>query len=126
MGDTKLLLHLPVKKPLKGKEKEELIAELTSVFKSKEISDAKVTDSYYLDKRALLEPLRIVFVVLTATANVATIAMVVRTFLKDRNVKKEINLEIGSIKLTINGDMSDEAIIKLVEESGKIAARQEE
>jgi hypothetical protein len=126
MGDIKLLLHLPVNKPLKGKEKEELIAKLVSVFKAKGISDAKVTDSYYLEKRALPEPLNIVFAVLTATANVATIAMVVRTFLKDRNSKKETNLEIGSMKLTINGDMSDEAIIKLVKESGKIAARGEE
>jgi hypothetical protein len=126
MVDAKLFVHLPVDKPLKVKEKEELIAELLSAFKSERILDAKVIDSYYSEERALSEPLSIVFVILTAMANIATIAMAVRTFLRNRNVKKEITLTTETLKLTIKGNMSDRDIVKLVKEYGKIAREREE
>jgi len=124
MTETELTLYLPCGKPLKKNEKAMLISEITSEFKSVNLSDVTVKDSFYEVKRAMPEVIELVLAVLAATANIVTIAMGIRNFLKKREDIKEIRLKTKSLQLVINGKMSDEDIIQLVEQAGKIVEKE--
>lgn len=126
MNETKLILHFPYGKPLKKNEKNKFMEELIASFKAIGVSDAKVEDSYYVSKHALPEVVTFVLVILAATANMATIAMAIREFLKSREDIKDIRLETESLQLVIKGNMSDEDIIKLVKEGRKIVETEKE
>jgi len=73
-----------------------------------------------VSKRALPEVVTLVLVILTASANIATLAMAIREFLKKREDIKDLRLETDSFRLKIKANMSDENIIKLVKEARKI------
>lgn len=119
MKETKLVLHFPYGKPFKKNEKEKLMNDVISSFKAVGISDAKVEDSYYISERAVTGVVTLVLVILTAAANIATLAMAIREFLKDHKDIKDMRLKTESLQLTVKGNMSDEAIIKLVKEARK-------
>ena len=126
MPSSRIDLALPVSAPLKKKAKQKIIEQMISAFKKKDVQDVVVSFSHYVDKRASTEPLLIVLTILTATADIATIATAIYTFLKDYSPQKEINLSIGDMKLKIKGSMSDEEIVKLVREAGKIAKKKKQ
>lgn len=121
MPETKLELAIPVKSALKEKQKLKLFDDLISAFKKNNVFDAKVADFYYIEKRALAEPLNLILVILSGAADIATITMVIWTFLREYDSKKEIELEVGEVKLKVRGNMSDKEIVELVKEAGKIA-----
>jgi hypothetical protein len=83
-------------------------------------SSAKVADSYYESKHALPEVVTYVIVILTAIADIATIALAIREFLKKQSDIKDLRIKTKSIDITIKGNMSDEEIRKIVEEGRKI------
>lgn len=58
---------------------------------------------------------------LGAVADVATIALAVWTFLKERDNKCDISLEVGDFRLRIRADLSEKEIIALVKEAKKSA-----
>lgn len=120
MKETRLVLHFPYGKPFKKKEKEKLLNDVVSSFKAVGVSDARVEDSYYMSERAVTGIVTFVLVILTAAANVATLAMAIREFLKDHKDIKDMRLKTESLQLTVKGNMSDEDIIELVKEARKI------
>lgn len=122
---TKFVLHLAYGKPFKKAEKEQIIADIVSAFKSVGNSSAKVTDSYYESKHAMPEVVTFVLIILTAVANIATIAMAIREFLKKHSDIKELRIKTKSIDITIKGNMSDEEIRKIVAEGRKIVESEE-
>ena len=124
MKETKLVLHFPYGKPFKKNEKEKLMNDVISSFKAVGISDAKVEDSYYISERAVTGVVTLVLVILTAAANIATLAMAIREFLKDHKDIKDMRLKTESLQLTVKGNMSDEALIKLVKEAQKTIERE--
>lgn len=124
MTETEFTLHIPCGKPLKKNEKNTLIDEIISEFKSANLFNIAVKDSFYETKRAMPEVIELVLVLLTATANVMTISIGIRNFLKKRKDIKEIQLKTKSLQLNIKGKMSDEDIIKLVEKAGKIIEKE--
>jgi len=124
MKETRLVLHFPYGKPFKKNEKEKLMNDVISSFKAVGVSDAKVEDSYYKSERAEAGIVTLVLVILTAAANIATLAMAIREFLKDNKDIKDMRLKTDSLQLTVKGNMSDEALIKLVKEARKTIDRE--
>lgn len=124
MTDIQFILECPFDKPLKAKEKAKLISDVLACLKLGGITDARIENSYYVDRRSLAEPFVIALQVLAAVADIATIAMAIRNLLREQKSEKEIQLETGTIKLTIKGKMSNEDIVRLVRESGKIAEKE--
>ena len=120
MGPTKLTLHFPYGKPLKRVEKDRLITDITLSFQTAGDSSVKVEDAYYESKHAMPEVVTLVLVVLTAMANIATIALAIREFLKKRPDIKELRIKTKSLDLVIKGDMSDKEIRRIVKEGRKI------
>jgi hypothetical protein len=120
MDSTKFILHLPFGKPLKKAQKEQINADIASAFQSVGDSSAKVEDSYYESKHALPEVVTYVVVVLTAIADIATITLAIREFLKNHSDIKELRIKTKSIDITIKGNMSDEEVRKVVAEGRKI------
>jgi hypothetical protein len=120
MKSTKLILHFPYGKPFKKAEKDRMIADIISSFESVGDSSVKVEDSYYESKHAMPEVVTWVLAILTAVANVATIALAVREFLKKHPDIKEIRLKTNSIDIVVKGNMSDEEMRKIVAEGRKI------
>jgi hypothetical protein len=117
---TKFVLHLPYGKPLKKTEKEQIVADIISAFKSVGDPSVKVEDSYYESKHAMPEVVTYVLVILTAFADIATIALAIREILKKRMDIKDLRIKTNSIEITIRGNMSDEEIRKIVAEGRKI------
>lgn len=126
MRETELILHFPYGRPLKNSKKEELTSELISAFKSVGVSDVKLKDSFYESKRAAPEIVAWVIRVIAVTADIITIAIAIRNFLVKRKDVKEIRLKTNSLQLAVSGRMSDEEIIKLVQEAGKIIGKEKE
>jgi len=124
MKETRLVLHFPYGKPFKKNEKEKLVNNVISSFKAVGVSDAKVEDSYYISERAEAGVVTLVLVILTAAVNIATLAMAIREFLKDHKEIKDMRLKTESLQLTVKGNMSDEALIKLVKEARKTIERE--
>lgn len=120
MGSTKLTLHFPYGKPLKKAEKNRMVIDIISSFESVGDSSTKVQDSYYESKHAMPEVVTWVLVVLTAVADIATIAIAIREFLKKHSDIKELRIKTKSIEITVKGSMSDEEIRKIVAEGRKI------
>jgi len=124
-SSTEFILHFPFGKPFKKAEKERLIANIISSFESVGDSSAKVKDSYYESKHAMPEVVTLVLVVLTAVANIATIALAIREFLKKQSDIKELRIKTKSIDIVVKGNMSDEEIRKIVVEGRKIVENEE-
>jgi hypothetical protein len=120
MKPTKLELRLPYGEPIKKAKKDRLIADIISSFEGVGDSSAKVEDSYYESKHAMPEVVTWVLIVLTALANIATIALAIREFLKKHPDIKELRIQTKSIDIAIRGNMSDEEILKVIEEGRKI------
>jgi hypothetical protein len=120
MGSTEFILRFPFGKPLKKAQKEQINADIVSAFQKVGDSSAKVADSYYESKHALPEVVTYVIVILTAIADIATIALAIREFLKKQSDIKDLRIKTKSIDITIKGNMSDEEIRKIVEEGRKI------
>jgi hypothetical protein len=116
---------LYISKEYKKAEKEQIIADIISAFKSVGDSSAKVADSYYESKHAMPEVVTYVLIVLTAVADIATIALAIREFLKKHSDIKELRIKTKSIDITIKGNMSDEEIRKIVAEGRKIVESEE-
>jgi len=122
---TEFVLHFPHWKPFKKAERERLIADIISSFNSVGDSSARVKDSFYESKHAMPEVVTLVLVVLTAAADIATIALAVREFLKKRSDIKELRIKTKSIDIAIKGNMSDEKILKIVAEGRKMVENEE-
>jgi hypothetical protein len=119
MPETMIRLEIPVNDPLKDNAKNEILNNLISAFKKAGMSNVKVVDSCYIDKRSSVEPLYLSLLFLGAVADITSIALAVWTFLKERDNKSYINLEVGDLRLRIRANLSDEAIIALVKEAKK-------
>ena len=125
MKPTKLELRLPYGEPIKKAKKDRLIADIISSFEGVGDSSAKVEDAYYESKHAMPEVVTWVLIVLTALANIATIALAIREFLKKHSDIKELRIKTKSIDITIKGNMSDEELLKVVAEGRKIVESEE-
>lgn len=123
MSETKIVLEIPVNDALKEKEKIRLIESLISAFKKADISDVKAVDSYYREKRALIEPLYFVLeIVIMGTPIITIISMAIWAYLRESgdiksDSRKEINLRVGDLKLSIRGNMTKEEIVELVKKT---------
>jgi hypothetical protein len=112
MSETKLMLEIPMSDVLKEKEKTKLIDTLILAFKKNDISDVKVVNSYYKEKRALTEPLYLILEITAIGVPIITVlVMAIWAFLKESgNSKsdnsKEINIEVEGLKLSIKGNMT--------------------
>ena len=116
------MLYIPSGTVLKVDEKTTLIDDLTSSFNTLGITDIQLEETYYIDRRSLFEQLTLVLALLTASADIATLALAIREFLQKHENYKEVLLETDSMRLKIKGDMSDKAIIDIVKETRKIAS----
>jgi len=125
MLETKTILEMPISEALKKDEKTVITEVLLKAFESAEIPAAKIVDVHYRDKRAQVEPLYIVFEILSAAANITTIVVAIWTFLKakDGDKEKEVNLSINDFHLRIKGSMSREEIIEIIKEARKTATQ---
>lgn len=117
---TKLELHFPYGEPIKREKKDRLVADIISSFQSVGDSSAKVEDSYYESKHAIAKAVTWVVVVLTTLADIATIAMAIREFLKKDSDITELRIKTKSIDIAIKGSMSNEEILKIIDEGRKI------
>ena len=120
---TKFLLRIPCGKALKRSEKERLNQEIVSAFQSVGDSSARIDETYYESKHAAIEVVTYVAIVLTAMADICTIAMAIREFLKKEKNCKEIQIrsDFNHTEILIKGNMSDEEIRKIVVEGRKIS-----
>ncbi|MFX1538693.1 MAG: hypothetical protein ACFFDI_31280 [Promethearchaeota archaeon] len=120
MSETKLMLEIPISDVLKEKEKTKLIDTLILAFKKNDISDVKVVNSYYKEKRALTEPLYLILEITAIGVPIITVlVMAIWAFLKESgnsksDSSKEINIEVEGLKLSIKGNMTREEIVELV------------
>jgi len=111
-------LHFPYAEQIKADEKKKLIDDAILGFKSAGASEVGIVDTYYVSE--LSEAGMTTFViVLSAIADVVSVAMAIRTILKSREKNSEILLETPLMKVRINANMSDEAIVKIVKEVSK-------
>ena len=120
MKPTELELRFPYGEPIKKAKKDRLIADIISSFEGVGDSSAKVEDPYYESKHGMPEVVTWVLKILTASANIATIALAIREFLKKHPDIKELRIQTKSIDIAIRGNMSDEEILKVIEEGRKI------
>lgn len=120
MKSTQLVLRFPYGESIKKTKKDRLIADIISSLESVGDSSAKVEDSYYESKHAMPEVVTWVLIVLTALADIATIALAIREFLKKNPDVKELRIQTKSIDIVIERNMSDEEILKIIAEGRKI------
>ena len=120
MKPAELELRFPCEEPIKKAKKDRLIADIISSFESVGDSSAKVKDSYYVSERAMPEFVVWVLIVLTTLADIATITLAIREFLKKHPDIKELRIQTKSIDIAIRGNMSDEEIRKTIAEGRKM------
>lgn len=121
---TKFTLCIPTGKALKRAEKDKINQEIISAFQSMGDVSAQIEETYYESKHAAVEVITYVLAILTATADICTIALAIREFLKKEEKRiKDIQLKVSEeyTEITIKADMSDEEIRKIVAEGRKIS-----
>lgn len=120
LSEVIIEFSLPLIKPFKKTEKDELFNELISSVSNVGGNEVKIHDSYYMNHRAAAEPPIIFFIVLGAIADIVTIILGFRDFLRKKPQYKEFNLKTDALEITIKGNMSDKEIVKIVREGRKI------
>jgi hypothetical protein len=124
LEETELVLEFPLDNPLKKDDRTKLTNELLSSLQEHGIT-ARVKDYHYTSKRAFPEVVALALV-LGMVADIVTIAIALREFLRRRKDIQEFRLRTKSMQLVVKGDMSDKTIIELVKEGKKIVDKQEQ
>lgn len=121
---VELSIEIPVTKPLKESEKKRLINGITSSFETVGIAAVEITESYYKEARAAIEPLALVLVI-SIVADLLTIALALKEFLSSPEGKNisEFRLKGGSI--VIKGNMSSDDIVKIVDKVKEVDRKRE-
>lgn len=117
MDENQVILQIPSDRILKEADEKKLIEAVISEFKSSGITDVKVDELYYMEELSETG-LSTVVLVLSVIGHIINILKAVRDFLKSRK-HNEILLETPTMKLKINGTMSDDTLVKLVQEARK-------
>lgn len=120
---TKFALHIPTGKALKRAEKDKINQEIIDSFHLSGDPSVKIEETYYESKHAAVEIITYVVTVMSVTADICTIALAIREFLKKEEKVKEIKIhsDPASTDIMIRANMSDEEIRKIVSEARKIS-----
>ena len=124
MKETKITLSFPFNRVLKNKERETLTSSIVATFREFGNLHVKLEDFYYEEERAAPAILDLVLVI-GVVADVATIALAIREFLKGQRTDKYVRIRTKELDLHIKGNMSDDAVLKLVKEGRKTVEEQE-
>jgi hypothetical protein len=120
---TKFELRIPYGKALKKLEKERINQEIIDAFQSVGDTSARIDESYYESKHAAVEVITYVITVISISADICTIALAIREFLKREEKTKEIKIktDVNATEILIKGNLSDEEIRRIVAEGRKIS-----
>ena len=117
-----ITLSIPLDAPLKEAEKERFTNGIITSFGKIGIDSAKIVDSYYEEQRAA--PTFFDFVmVINLAANLFTIALGIREFLKKEKKIKHAHLKTDSLSLYVEGNMSEETLLKLIKEGRRVVEK---
>ena len=121
---AKFLLRFPSGKAFKKPEKERLNQEIISAFEAVGDSSVRIEETYYESKHAAAEVVTYVVVILTALANISTIALAIREFLRKEKKVKDITIKTDSVEVRIKGTTSEDEIRTIISGARKLAKEQ--
>lgn len=112
-----LEIGIPIESPLKKDQKDELEVVITSTLEKSGAKDVKLTDSYYLEQRSAVSPMELILVI-SAIADLLTIALALREILHDKRMKgiREFRFRSNNELIIIKGDMTADDVSKMVRE----------